>query len=338
MINGVSDALKLAGQLSPVSQTVKTSATGNSGQQQQAQVVVGPFRHTAFEKWAKMTEAQHRISSAQVAVQAQGQMLNLLKQMLQHMPKAGQQHQEALLRLEQLRTGLCQQQPSYLGLPLLDHQLNLRLNQKRPLRRRFRLKSVKLTSAKPREEHLMLQLPTREGPVLLSVTLPANEQGTALCQRLNQALQAYGISVSDDGNECLLHCDEDIWPLVRDGLMLKGQGHRLPAGEARQIKVQEVLHWQDPREWDLSSPQGIQQSQIKVQKSCRKLEVQIRQTREQLAHLGNVLHTQPAAPEAELLQTVSTQFAQSPFSEQLKALLAQANLGRNQAKDLLNNN
>ncbi|MCL2915039.1 hypothetical protein L2725_14860 [Shewanella corallii] len=335
MINGVSDALKLAGQLAPVSQTVKSTATGNSPAQQQPQLLVGQFRHAAFERWAKMTEAQHRISSAQLAVQAQSQIHQMLKQMLQLLPQARSQQPQAQAQLEQLRGELSRQQPSYLGLPLLDHQFNLRLNQQRALRRRFRLKSVNLASSKARDEQITLQLPTAEGPLILSITLAAGDDGHSLSEQLTRALSVAGLQVSFDGSESIFECDDSQWPLLKEGLLLKGQGHRLPAGDTRLIKVQEQLHWQDPREWDLKTAQGLQQTEIKLTKTCRKLEAQIRQTRAQLAHLGNVLHTRPDTPEPELLETISNQFAKSPFSEQLKALLAQANLGRNQAKDLL---
>ncbi|MGI2258622.1 hypothetical protein [Shewanella sp. GXUN23E] len=338
MINGVSDALRLAGQLAPVSQTVKSSLSGTDKPSANAQASVGQFRATAFERWAQMTQAQHRVSSAQLAIQAQNSLLGSLKQMLSLIPQAMKQPQ-AQARLEQLRSQLCSNRPCYLGLPLLDHQFSLRLNPARPQRRRFRLRSVSLTTPKARDEQLMWQLPTADGPVVLSLQLPANAQAQELAALLNMALAPHGIGIegSEDGRETLLECDEALWPLLKDGLQLKGQGYRLPAGESRQIKVQEILHWQDPREWDLSSAAGLKQTEIKLQKVYRKLSEQIRQTQAQLQHLGTVLHTQPAAPEAELLQTVSTQFAQSPFAGQLKALLAQANLGRQQAKELLNN-
>lgn len=335
MINGVSDALRLAGQLSPVNQTIKPLAP----QELPAalpQIALGQFRSVAFERWAKMTTAQHRISSAQVANQAIGALQMLLRQMLKQIPAAIAQQNEAQTQLAVLREQLCQLNPSYLGIPLLDYQLNLRIQQRRSAKRRFRLRAINLLSSKSREEQLTFHIPTANGPEIICVRLSAHATEAELLIQLNRALQPIGITIEfGKDNQAELSCDDALWQLMTGSITMSGQGQRLPAGDARQIQLDELQQWQDPYEWDLHTIEGLNQTRLKIQKTQRKLELQQRQTREQLRQLQHMLRQQPALPDETVLIRLHNQLHQGPFNTQLSALLAQANLGRNQASDLL---
>ncbi|MGS0826055.1 hypothetical protein ACVBIO_09610 [Shewanella sp. 0m-8] len=338
MLNGISDALNVQQR----SQTVAPTASVQLPVKEQTKANVASIpthRLESYSKWAKVTQGQHKISASQVAEKGLQQVQSLLKQLQGH----GQQSlstntgTEQFSRIQQLQQKLAQLEVSYQGKPLIDHQLNLISPQRPASQYCFSLKSVDLAAVKLRDEQLNMQI----GNESIRVLLPANAQPMELINQLNNALKPIDMqAVRNNDGKLIFKSSKQQWQQVQSGLMMTGQGQRLPAGDARTIKVSEELNWQDPREWRFNSQTEIKQSLAKIAKLRHKVESQLQELNASQQHLKLQLQKVNLHKDAGLeleatLTQVSELMQSSPFSLQVTSLMAQANFTRPQVSALL---
>lgn len=325
MIHSVTDALQLAGQIRPISQSAPLldMTVVNSTQESWRELL--PYRQVAFERWERATRLQHNISAMQLVDAGFEEVLRVLERMrplLLIKPSA-----EQFERLLSLQKQLQQLQPSYLQYPLWDPMFNIIYPRRRALRRRFRLKAVSLLEPKHREESLQLLLPGADGPQSLSLQLPAHTDPSRLAQLINEQLAPLGISLNVENQQAVFECDDQLWQQLQGNLSLSGQGMRLPAGEMHNIRLEELLDWRDPREWRFDSPEMLRQTRAKLERTARRIE-----------HWRQDWQAQKQQVTSNLLQQlgeISLPPVDACFGSQLEALLAQANIGRGHAEDLL---
>ncbi len=301
---------------------------------------VPEHRLQSYAKWASVAQAQHLISANQVAEQALMQMLKQLMKLKKQLEVAHSQNGRDTALTLQMQSSieyLVLQDVSYQGRPLIDHQFNL-LNQGRnPAKYWFNFKSVELTSIKPIDERISIQIAQKS----ISVFLPSNVGQESLGQLIDSNLATAGVRTRlMHSGEAIYSCDKELWQQVQAGVMMSGQGQRLPAGEIRTIKVQEVLNWQDPRDWQISNLQQIKQTEAKVLKTIRKVEQQLAELKasqqamvERMMHV-NRQHNDDAQIKQALLQ-LQQQMNRTPFVNQVTSLMAQANVNRNQVVGVL---
>ncbi|WP_028767642.1 hypothetical protein [Shewanella fidelis] len=335
MLNGISDSLHVQQRSPSVAPTAAPQAAAQSPNPAQAASIPG-HRLESYNKWAKVTQGQHKVSAQQVAEQGLKQVKSLLSQLQQ-------QGQQALTsgansnKLEQIQQRLCQIEISYLGQPLIDHQLNLISNQRPAAKHSFTLKSVELTTAKPRDELVQVQL----GKGSAQALLPANAQPHELANQLKSAFAKLDIELQHSvDNRLLFQANTQQWQQIQHGLLMTGQGQRLPAGDARTIKVQPQLNWQDPQEWRFNSRENIKQSLAKVAKSAHKVDAQLRELQTSQQHIQQQLQKASQVKDAALnvestLEALSGLMQPSPFKLKLNSLMAQANITRPQVSSLL---
>lgn len=325
MIHSVTDALKLAGQIRPIGQSTPlldmtvVNAPENSWRE------LLPFRQVAFERWERATRLQHNVSAMQLVDNGFEEVQRILERMrplLLMKPSA-----EQFERLQLLQKQLQQLQPSYLQYPLWDPMFNIIYPRRRALRRRFRLRAVSLLEPKHRDESLQLLLPGPGGPQSLLLQLPANTDSSRLAQLLTEQLAPFGISLELENQQAVLECDDQLWQQLQGSISLSGQGLRLPAGEMHNIRLEELLDWRDPREWRFDSPEALRQTRAKLERTQRRIEHWRQDWQAQQQQLLGNLSLQ--------LQEVSLPQVNACFGSQLQALLAQANIGRGHAQDLL---
>lgn len=297
-------------------------------------------RLQSYVKWANVAQAQHLVSANQVAEQALLLMLKQLMKLKKQLEMAYFQGGRDTNLIAQMQTSigyLIQPDVSYQGQPLIDHQLNL-LNQGRnPARYWFYFKSVELTSIKPVDERISLQIAQKT----LSVFLPKIVGQEALIQILDANLAGAGVRTQLlNSGEAIYSCDKELWQQVQTGVVMSGQGQRLPAGETRTIKVQEVLNWQDPRDWQVSNVQQVKQTEAKVLKTIRKVERQLAELKasqqaiiERMMQVNRQQNDQAQIQQA--LQQLQQQMNSTPFVNQVTSLMAQANVNRNQVAGIL---
>ncbi|MCK8046306.1 hypothetical protein MSG37_15585 [Shewanella sp. 1CM18E] len=335
MLNGISDSLHVQQRNPSVAPTAAVQAVAQTHNNTQA-ANIPSHRLESYTKWAKVTQGQHKVSAQQVAEQGLKQVKTLLAQ-LQH------QGQQALTAsnnndaLERTQQRLAQLDISYLGQPLVDHQLNLISTQRPAAKHSFSLKSVELTTAKPRDELIQVQL----GKDSTQVLLPANAQPHELANQLKSAFAKLDIEIQHSAdNRLLFKANTQQWQQIQHGLLMTGQGQRLPAGDARTIKVQPQLNWQDPQEWRFNSRDNIKQSLAKVAKSTHKVDAQLRELQTSQQHIQQQLQKASQVKDASLnvestLEALSTLMQPSPFKLKINSLMAQANLTRPQVSSLL---
>ncbi len=297
-------------------------------------------RLQSYVKWANVAQAQHLISANQVAEQALSQMLKQLLKLKKQLEAAYARGGRDASLTTQTQTSieyLINQDVSYQGRPLIDHQLNLIGKDQSPARFRFNFKSVELSSVKPVDERVMLRVDQKS----LSIFLPKNAGQESLNQLIDSRLAGVGIRARLlSSGEAVYSCDKDLWQRIQAGVLMSGQGQRLPAGETRTIKVQEVLNWQDPRDWLLTNTQQMKQTEAKVLKTIRKVEKQLAELRagqqaiiERMMRLNKQQNDEAHVQQA--LRLLQRQMSRAPFVNQVTSLMAQANLNRNQVKGIL---
>lgn len=295
------------------------------------------FRLSAFERWAGAANIQNHITFLQITDVALMQGLKILREMENILTKVSTN--ENANRLLALREMLYQLQPSYLGIPLFDHNLNLRyLN--RNLKRKFKIKNLNVLSSKQYEEFLTIYVYHELKLVPVCIKLPANASPETLIRVINQSLQQYGIGISASlkdlhtDNATIFVCDELIWHKFQQGLLLSGQGQRIPAGEPRHFKVEEVLSWQSPMEWKLNEYSERNASLDKIKKTIRKLEKQYAWCRNEQNLFKKKINFKKQKTE-DSLRKLSQQMKNGRFSKRLNAIVAQANISVKQSIELL---
>lgn len=338
MLNGISDALNVQQR----SQTVAPTASVQLPVKEQTKTNVASIpshRLESYNRWAKVTQGQHKISASQVAEQGLQQVKTLLTQLQGHSQQALSSNIDSELMKPslQIQQKLAQLEISYQGKPLIDHHLNLITAQRPAAKHSFSLKSVDLCTVKPRDELIHMQL----GSESVRVLLPANAPAAELVNQLNNALKPLEMQVSrTHEGRLIFKSSKQQWQQVQAGLLMIGQGQRLPAGDVRTIKVSEELSWQDPREWRFNSPTDLKQSIAKIAKTRHKVESQLQELSSSKQQLQQQLHRANQRKDATLeldstLNQVASLMQSTPFSLQVTSLMAQANLSRPQVSALL---
>ncbi|PKH57274.1 hypothetical protein CXF83_02870 [Shewanella sp. Choline-02u-19] len=337
MLKGISDSL----QVQQRSQTVAPTTAMQHPAKEQAKVNVASIpshRLESYDKWAKVTQGQHKISAQQVAEHGLQQVQTLLKQLQNHSQQSlTSNNSDSLSQAQQLQQQLAGLNISYQGTQLVDHQLNLISTQRPVAKYSFSLKSVDLIAVNSRDEQVNMHI----GNDTVRVLLPANAQPAELLKRLDSSLKPLDIRVvkSNEGR-VIFKSNKQQWQQIQSGLLMTGQGQRLPAGDARTIKVSEELSWQDPREWRFNSPQELKQTVAKISKTRHKVEGQLQELNHSQRHIQQQLHQANRQKDTlkgldSTLNQVKSLMQPAPFSLQVTSLMAQANFSRAQVSSLL---
>ena len=343
MVTGVSDALSVQHPSQPLRAPI-------NDRQEPRQLELNhksnipTHRLESYSRWAKVTQGQHKVSASQVAEQGLRQITHILKQLKKQtqrtMTVEGQQQTEKVNLARNMQDRLSNLKIEYQGKPLVDHRLNLISPHRPAAQREFVMKSVELASTKPRDEYIQLQLNQKN----TSLFLPAKTSTQQLRKQIATGMQTLGINVSmtdsTSNQETIFATNEDHWQQLKNGIMMTGQGQRLPAGEARNIKQYEILSWQDPREWKFGNNEELKQALAKINKSLHKVDQQLREltqaklkVQRQLDKINRNLNGENLI--VETLQTLESVMQAKPFSKQVTSIMAQANVTRAHVSSLL---
>lgn len=340
MVNGISDNLNV--QQRSQNLVAATSDRHQSKAAKPAQLTAIPsHRLESYARWARVTQGQHKISAFQVAEQGLKQIFHLLKQLKRlaqsTISLSGESRNTQIKAATSLQLRLSQLRVEYQNRPLLDHQLNLISKQRPPAPRQFVLRSIELAQPKPRDERIQIQSDKDS----ISILLPANASKAALIGHLSEGMHHLEITIPAPHSETtVFHCNDDRWQKIKAGIMMTGKGQRLPAGEARTIKVEEILTWQDPREWRLASNEDLKQTVVKINKSLFKLEQQLRELTQTANKIQRQLHKANKENDFDdelkkTLNSLERLMQSTPFALQMTSVMAQANVTRSQVSSLL---
>lgn len=338
MLNGVSDSLHVQQRSQPL---LAATVERHKDKTPTAPPVSTLSAHKlkVYAHWARVTQGQHNISASQVADHGIKQVMHLLKQLKKRVQDiltlTGEKRTAKINEASLLQARLAQVNIKYQNNPLLDHQLNLIYAERPSSPRQFILRSIELAQTKSRDERILIQIESNS----IAITLPAKQSQYRLRDKLTKPLAELGITVeASQSATTVFSCDEACWQKIVQGIMMTGQGQRLPAGEARRIKVEEQLSWQDPREWRFNTNAELKQTSAKVDKSLFKLKQQLQELNDASQKIHRQLKhaNQHTFDELEsTLLSLERLMQATPFSLQMTSVMAQANVTRSQVSSLL---
>lgn len=335
MINGISNALKLAEQLTPISYPIKVKSTNKIFHQKKHEKSnIGKYRFDAFNRWGIMCEIQHSVSSEQIVQQTLLRYKELLQSMLKRINEKKLNN-----AFFEYKNELIETKPKYLGIPLFDNKLN-RANGKDYLIN-FKFQNFNLLSICEQNEQLLIHIPFNGSIASIDVFFGAFSNEFQQQKLLNLKLNQYGIQCNFDPSKKMssdgyyFSCPISMWENIKDNIMLQGQGFRLPAGSRFNVKTDEILNWQDPKEWNFDNDADCYLSKVKITKSLHKIESQLKDSEDERKTLLDLLRLQEPLHSNKKIDTLPKSFLYQDGAMKQEAVLAQANIVREQTEQLL---
>jgi hypothetical protein len=337
MIKGVGESLNVMRQSQSLAPAAAATGVVSSQFDTPAQNAIPKHRLDSYQRWAKATAEQHSISASQVTLQALVQAKQLLQQLTKLLQSAVQDEQQARQNeklwdtAETLRQQLLALKPQYQGIRLLDHHFNLLSSSNRAAMHAFVFKSVDLCAPKERDEKITVQL----GSKALAFTLSSGLNRQQLLQQMQPSFERLGITLELVADVLVCKTNLAVWQLVCEGVLMMGEGQRLPAGELRQIRIEARYHWQDPREWSLVAGQA-RATLAKIAKTQQKITEQMSEINAIHQLLLTRINASHQAKDTQLaLNYLGKYMRPQPFSYQMTSLMAQSNTNRDQVGALL---
>lgn len=250
------------------------------------------------------------LQQAQAYAEPLGRALQRMKQGLSQAlarpsapdPAGLQAQAEALDRLWRARAGNAG--------GLLDARLQLAAEGS-AARQRFGIRGLNLDGlGAGGRETLRLIVPGQVRP--LSVALEGDGPQPAL-QRLQRVLAPAGVQIHTDAGDLQFSVEEAVWPALRDGLGVLGEGKRFPSGQPVRAMLDAADEALTPAAWRLDGVEGQRRALAQVS------EAQARLGRAQRA-LGQRLDSaarldepaQSGTGDAAALQGFAAEFARAP--------------------------
>lgn len=336
MIKGIGESLSQLRQSQTVTSHYVAPISGAPRSTPKARPIP-KHRLEAYGRWAKVTQEQHNISASQVVLQslisAKSILGQLNKQLQTCLFSKNTVVEDALHKAEECRRQLIEIRPYYQGKRLLDHHLNLISASQPAALHFFRFRRVDLTSPKNRDERITLFTEKQT----LHLLLPANKNRLELQDIIEPVLASIGISIDRlSTNDTVFTAPHETWMKLNGGILMVGEGQRLPAGEPRNIPLEEKFSWQDPREWNFTDTEKLKMTLAKVSKVDKKVTVQIDDIKasHRLLLVKVKQLTASSQPKFEL-QHLHKFMQPYPFAYQVTSLMAQGNTNREQVSALL---
>ena len=343
MIDAVSQRLvELPQQQSSIKQTGNSNVAGAQTTQatqavsgittpQAAQVVplvpISRQRLATYEHWEKLQSGQRKLHQLELS----GEGIKQLLKMLETMQKQLAQVKPRKSVMEKLQDRLHDWQEKNSDRFGVDHRLKLQEEEKKKSPRWFKINSVDLLAPRQHDEKLQVKFKDKKK----SITLQGGANRATLRQQLEDGMKPLGVGILPGEPLRFAVADED-WKHVKKGLIIEGQGQRLPAGEGRPLKLTEQFHKQDPRSWQtLDNSDQLQQVSAainRLSKEQERLSGQVEQLMQEL--VGKDFDVNFAALEQQLT-ALKQQLQPQTYGQQMSGLMAQANLSRSQSTALL---
>lgn len=280
-----------------------------------------------FQQWGKLSQAQSGVARLQAAEQSLSQAWQQLRSLAQRMQasgmSAGQQHKWAD-QLNRLSEQLQQK-------GRLDARLQPKALEGNAARHRFQLDKVDLLSVKGSRERITLLLVGQQQAMGITI-VPGQRPADTLAQ-LNRHLKPLGISAEAEQGKVQLVATDRAEAILRQPILMQGEGIRVPAGEAVLIKATPEPDALAPllqaaRKGELASErEHLQRVLTRIQDYTVRLQEQRRFILQQMADEWPAV-SGPASK-------APLDNSGSPFEQLVSALVAQANVARHNAVALL---
>ncbi|MGL6072151.1 hypothetical protein [Craterilacuibacter sp.] len=214
--------------------------------------------------WRYSTQLNEQLTSAQQSLDFVDQLLRrleLLKSDLgrelgsRHIDREGLQERSADVNAQ-----WAQREAKADG--TLDGQLHFHVTGQ--ARQRFTLRGMELASLTAGKAETLVLIGPERGSQPAVVTVGEGSEEKPLLQRLNRALAGMGLQAEvDEAGDLAFTVAESALERLRDGLMVRGEGIRFPAGAPQRVRLEtEADPFRSP--WQLDDHAGVRQSLQRV--------------------------------------------------------------------------
>ncbi|WJG20714.1 flagellin [Vibrio furnissii] len=289
-----------------------------------------------------LTQGQQQATSVQIAsksLQFVGKELTTIKRGLTQAMTQGADNvpnlKETLTRSKMTIEAVLDQ-ARFDGQRVVDNELNLKLD--RADIRHFSIPGLNVNRLKEKAEQIRLDFPQGNS---VMIQFDGQSDGSKTVKMLDRSLIPLGMraNVAQDGT-IVFEAKESAYKQMKQKVMVTGQGHRFPAGQANTLNLKSEPDGIAELRFDLSSRDGIKQSIAKVNQHLAQAQTSLEQARQYHSELNTQMQTlrsQTRLLSREQTTEKLTQFhaAADQFSSTYQALNAQANVRRHTVVALL---
>ncbi|MCY9871938.1 flagellin [Vibrio barjaei] len=287
-----------------------------------------------------LTQGQQHATSVQIATKAlQGvgkELTQVKRQLTQALSHGVNNTMPDSLARSKATIEATLNQARFDGKRVVDNELNLKLATADV--RRFSIPGLNVHRMSERAEQVRLDFPSG-GSVVLQ--FDGQSDGVRTVKQLDRSLIPMGMraSLSQDGS-ILFDVHESAYTAMQQQVLVTGQGHRFPAGQANAFNIQAEPDGMAELRFDLASRDGIKQSIAKVNQHLQQAQVSLNEARQFQSQLNTQMtriQSQSNVPSSEQVSQKLNDFTQlsQDFTTTFKALNAQANVRRHTVVALL---
>ena len=293
--------------------------------------IAGNSTPARYQQWGRLSEAQNQIAQLQAAEQALTQAYQQLRPLAQRLQASAMSTEQQQRWGEQL--SLLSQHVQQQG--RLDARLQPVALEGDAARHRYQLDKVDLLSPRSVRERVTLLLAGQQQA--MGITIAPGQRPAVTLSQLNRHLAPLGITAESEQGKLQLVAKERADAILRQPILMQGEGVRVPAGEPVLIKAKPEPDALAPLQAAaqkgelMSEREHLNRVMNRIQDYSQRLQEQRQIILEQTAKAWPVAtkETGTKEPAAPLPATASK------FEKLVSALLAQAHVSRNSAVALL---
>lgn len=284
-----------------------------------------------YQQWGRLSEAQNQIAQLQAADQALTQAYQQLRPLAQRLQASSMSTEQQQRWGEQL--SLLSQHVQQQG--RLDARLQPVALAGDAARHRYQLDKVDLLSPRSVRERVTLLLAGQQQA--MGITIAPGQRPAVTLSQLNRHLAPIGITAESEQGKLQLVAKERADAILRQPILMQGEGVRVPAGEPVLIKATPEPDALAPLQTAakkgelMSEREHLTRVMNRIEDYSQRLQQQRHAILQQTAQAWPVASKESASTEPTAPLTANG----SKFEKLVSALLAQAHVSRNSAVALL---
>lgn len=289
-----------------------------------------------YQQWGRLSEAQNQIAQLQAAEQALTQAQQQLRPLAQRLQASAMSTEQQQRWGEQL--SLLSQHVQQQG--RLDARLQPVALEGDAARHRYQLDKVDLLSPRSVRERVTLLLAGQQQA--MGITIAPGQRPAVTLSQLNRHLAPIGITAESEQGKLQLVAKERADAILRQPILMQGEGVRVPAGEPVLIKATPEPDALAPLQAAaqkgelMSEREHINRVMNRIEDYGQRLQAQRQAILQQTAQAWPVSGAKESSKETAAKEPAAPLPASAnKFEKLVSALLAQAHVSRHSAVALL---